>query len=179
MTENAVFPAEGTWNWSRREWNRPQSAVVSHYYHRVLALIPFADLGTSAIFTPENTRSSTGNPWAASKLVWSAELALCCTAARLGWAHLGSLSPQCRAAAKGAARRLCQGAALTSALLHQMCKRQSRELPHCSFPLLLSPKTTVLPILCGALCHCAPHSLWSHSQNNIPSKNSVNRAEKQ
>lgn len=179
----ARFPAEGTWNWSKRGWNRPQSAVVSHYYHRDLALIPFADLRIAAIFMPENTRSSMGNPWAGSKLVWSAELALCCRAARLGWAHPGSLSLQCQAAAKGAARRHCQG-------LHspQHCctlpkpaaekgKRQSREFPHCSCPLLPSLITMVLLILCAALC-----KRWgkrkSHS-NNIPCTNSVNRAEKQ
>lgn len=180
----AVFPAEGTWNWSRRGWNRPQSAVVSHYYHRVLALNPFADLGTAAIFMPENTGSSMGNPWVASKPVWSAELALCCRAARLGWEHLGSLSLQCRAAAKGAARRHCQEgcthlrtAARSLTLLPRTCKRQSRELPHshCSFPLLLALITIVLPILCGALCK----RWWkrkSHSQDNIPCTNLVNRA---
>lgn len=174
----AVFPAEGICNWSRRGWNRPESAVVGHYYHRVLALILFADLGIAAIFMPENTRSSMGNPWVASKLVWSAELALCCRAARLGWAQLSSLSLQCQAAAKGAARRHCQGAALTSALLHPpwaCCQTRGTEG---TSPLLLpSP----------ALPHnlCAPHSPWSfvqevvkrksHSQDNTPCTNSVNR----
>lgn len=47
-----------------------------------LSTDPIFWLINCSLFVPENKRSSSGNPWVASKLVWIAEQFLCCGAAQ-------------------------------------------------------------------------------------------------